>query len=249
LWAGLSAIIAVAFLWEATQLFRIIDSQGAIGTDLAYYRFVADRWLSTGVYYTPEQLQGPYVVRTQVHNLYPPHALYLFVPFLFLPAILWWVIPLALIAYVIAWCRPAAWAWPVIALIVAFPKTPAQMLFGNTDMWITAFIAAGVRWGWPAILVSIKPSLGFFALLGIRSRGWWMAATAIALLSLPLLGVWLEYPTIARNSSAQPLYSFGNLPFFVLPLVAWLTSTRRGQRSLRDWAASLLRGGRTALEP
>ena len=38
--------------------------------------------MTTGVYYTDQQLAGPYVVQTQVHNLYPPHALYLFIPFL-----------------------------------------------------------------------------------------------------------------------------------------------------------------------
>ena len=31
--------------------------------------------------------------------------------------------------------------WPILALIVLFPKTPGQILFGNTDMWIAAAIA------------------------------------------------------------------------------------------------------------
>ena len=95
--------------------------------------------MTTGVYYTDQQLAGPYVVQTQVHNLYPPHALYLFVPFLFLPGILWWALPLAFLAYVIWWCRPTAWTWVLLLGLLALPKGPAQILFGNTDMWIAAF--------------------------------------------------------------------------------------------------------------
>lgn len=228
---------------EAVVLFGIIDAQDAVGVDLEYFRFVAQRWLDTGVYYTPDQLNGPYEVETLVTNLYPPHALYLFVPFTVLPSILWWAIPLAVIGYVVWWCRPAMWAWPLLALIVLFPKTLNQIIYGNTDMWIAAFIAGGVRWAWPATLVTIKPSLLFFAVIGIRSRSWWIAAAVLALLSLPLIGLWMLYPTVMLNSSAKFWYSFGNLPFFVLPLVAWMTSRRRGSEGLLPWATRLL-GGR-----
>ena len=247
LWFGLSLTLGILIVYETMQLYGIIDGQQAIGTDLDYYRFVADRWITTGVYYTQEQLAGPYVVQTQVHNLYPPHALYLFVPFLYLPDILWWVLPLAFVAYVAWWCRPLAWGWTVLLLILALPKTPAQILFGNSDMWIAAFIAGGVRWKWPAVLMSIKPSLTFFALLGIRTRAWWIALGILAVISLPLLGYWLQYPTIARNSSAQWSYSFGNLPFFLLPVVAWAVSSRRGTIPFRRWMFGLL--GRTPSQP
>ena len=131
---------------------------------------MAQRWIDTGVYYTDRQLSGAYEVQTLVDNLYPPHALYLFIPFLVLPDLLWWAIPLGVIAYIVWWCRPVAWMWPILALIVLFPKTPGQILFGNTDMWVAAAIAAGVRWGWPSVLTTFKPSLAFFAVIGIRSR-------------------------------------------------------------------------------
>lgn len=222
------------------QLYWIIDGQSAIGTDLDYYRFVGQRWLDTGVYYTAEQLSGPYVVQTQVHNLYPPHALYLFVPFLFLPDILWWAVPLGLLAYVVWWCRPQVWAWPVLLLLLIAPKSPAQILFGNTDMWVVAFLAGAVRWSWPGVLLSVKPSLAFFGVIGVLSRSWWIALLGLVILSLPLAADWLEYPTIARNSSAQLSYSFGNVPFFLLPLVAWLASARRGDRPMRQWVLELL---------
>jgi hypothetical protein len=240
---GSTIVILAVAAWVTVNLFGIIDGQQAVGVDLEYYRFVAQRWLTEGVYYTDRQLDGPYEVQTLVDNLYPPHALYLFVPFLVMPAFLWWVIPLGLICYVVAWCRPAMWAWPLLALILLFPKTPNQIIFGNTDMWIAAFIAGGVRWAWPAVLISIKPSLAVFGVIGIRSRSWWVAAAVLALASLPLMGLWLQYPRAMVNSSAGWYYSFGNLPFFILPILAWLASTHRGVRPWTGWLAGLLRGG------
>jgi hypothetical protein len=236
----LSIAIAAFIAWETVQLYRIIDDQGAIGTDLRYYQFVAERWMTTGVYYTTEQLSGPYVVQTQVHNLYPPHALYLFVPFLYLPAILWWVLPLGLFAYVIWWCRPAIWAWPILLLILALPKGPAQILFGNTDMWIAAFVAGAVRWSWPGVLVTIKPSLAIFAAVGILARSWWIAAAALAVLSLPLWMYWLQFPTVTANSSADLTRSLGNYPFVFVPIVAWMASTRRGDVTVGRWFVQML---------
>jgi hypothetical protein len=76
--------------------------------------------------------------------------------------------------------------------------------------------------------------------IGIRSRSWWIAAAVLAVLSLPLLGLWLQYPTVMRNSSANALYSLSNLPFFVLPIVAWMTSARRGSIPVGAWAVRLL---------
>lgn len=243
LWVGLTIVIVALAAYETVLLYRVIDDQHAIGTDLRYYQFVAHRWLDSGVFYTDRQLAGPYEVQTLVDNLYPPHALYLFIPFVILPDLLWWVIPLGIIGYVVWWCRPVAWMWPILALIVLFPKTPGQILFGNTDMWVAAAIAGGVRWAWPAVLVTFKPSLAFFAVIGIRARSWWIAAVVIGLASLPFLSLWLDYPTAMGNSSAKFWYSFGNLPFFVLPVVAFLGSSRRGSTSVVTWAAHLLRGG------
>ncbi len=244
IWIGLTVMILILAGAESLFLYRIIDDQHSVGVDLVYYRDVAQRWLDTGVYYTDRQLSGPYHVQTLVDNLYPPHALYLFVPFVLLPAALWWILPLGLMAWVVWWCRPVAWAWPILALMVLFPKTPNQIIFGNTDMWVGAAIAAGVRWGWPSVLVSFKPSLSVFGLLGIGSRRWWVAALLLGSVSLPFLGLWLQYPTVLGNSTAGWYYSFGNLPFFVIPIVAWLTSSRRGVSSLGSWARRLLDGCR-----
>ena len=82
------------------------------------------------------------------------------------------------------------------------------------------------------------------ALIGIRAPSWWIAAGVLVLLSLPFLQLWLDYPSAMTNSSAKFWYSFGNLPFFVLPIVAFLGSSRRGPTPAGRWAADgLLRGG------
>jgi hypothetical protein len=226
LWIGLAGLIMLAAALETFALFGIIRDQGAVGGDLGYYQAVAQRWVDSGVYYTDRQLAGPYQVQTQVDNLYPPHALYLLVPFLVLPAILWWIVPLALVAYVVRWCRPAAWSLPLLALLVLFPKTPNLIVYGNSDMWVAAAIAAGIRWGWPAVLVTFKPSVAIFAAIGIRTRPWWIAAGLLGLLSLPFLALWLDYPTVMINSSAGVWYSIGDLPYLLLPIAARLVSTR-----------------------
>jgi hypothetical protein len=243
LWVGLTIVIVAVAAYETLLLYRVIDGQDAIGTDLRYYQFIAQRWLDTGVWYTDRQLTAPYEVQTLVDNLYPPHALYLFLPFLVLPAVLWWVLPLGVIGYVVWWCRPVAWLWPALAVIILFPKTPNQILYGNTDMWVAAAIAGGVRWAWPSVLVTFKPSLAIFAVIGIRARSWWIAAAVLVVISLPFLPLWLDYPTAMTNSSAKWWYSFGNLPFFILPIVAFLGSTRRRSVPPVEWAAGLLRGG------
>jgi hypothetical protein len=242
IWIGVTVMILIAVAAETVALYRIIDDQSAVSVDYQYYVGVARRWLDTGVYYTDRQLAGPYEQTTLVDNLYPPIALYLFVPFLVLPGFLWWVVPLGVMAYVVWWCRPQPWGLAVIAMLLLFPKSPNLVIYGNSDMWIGAAIAAGVRWGWPSVLVTIKPSLAFFGVIGIRTRAWWIAAGVLVLLSLPLVGLWLQYPTATGNSSARIWYSFADLPFHLIPIAAWLFSSRRGRRSLRAWAARLLTG-------
>jgi hypothetical protein len=241
IWIGVAVMMLAAFAVETIVLYRIVDDQASIGSDLRFFQGVAQRWLDTGVYYTDRQLSGPFEVATQVDNLYPPVALFLFVPFVVLPAILWFAIPLGLIAYVVWWCRPAAWALPILAFLVLYPKTPAVILYGNSDIWATAFAAAGIRWGWPAVLVAFKPSVGFLGFVGIGNRSWWLAAGVLAALNLPLLELWLDYPTVLLNSDTDIGRALSDMPFFVLPIVAWLGSSRRDGVPMRDWAMRLLR--------
>jgi hypothetical protein len=100
-------------------------------------------------------------------------------------------------------------------------------------MWIAAFVALGTVWGWPGVLVALKPSLLPFMLVGIRSRSWWLAAGLLVLVSLAVLPMWFDYATAmlnARGPLVSPLYSLGNVPVVLIPLVARLDSRRRAKR-------------------
>ena len=229
---GLTLVILAFGLVVFVMRWRVFDAAGFLGLDYRTHLVFAERFLDTGSMYLPYQLAGPYDPQPLPHvpavmpSMYPPHAIYLFAPFLVLPAILWWVIPVGLTAYVVATFRPAPWTWPVIAALVALPHIVAALIVGNTTMWLVAFVAAGLRWHWPAVLVTLKPSLAPFALIGLRHRSWWVAALALAIVSLPMLPSWFDYLAAVRNGGASPLYSIGSVPAMLIPVVAWLGRRR-----------------------
>ena len=224
LWIGISLILLVIAGWETVQLWRIVGDERAIGIDPVYYQDMGRRWLETGTFYTADQLAGPYETTTLVTNLYPPIAIYLFVPFVVLPLILWWIIPLAILATVIWYLRPAPWSWPLLALVVALPKTISATIYGNSDLWVAAFVAGGLVLGWPGILTVFKPSLLPLAIAGINRISWWFMAAILVFVNLPLLPLWLQWPSVILNSTSNATYSVGNLPFLFLPVIAWLAS-------------------------
>jgi hypothetical protein len=107
----------------ATQTAALTTPEYEFGQDHRFYVDAARRWLETGAFYLPHQTSGPYSISLMVDVLYPPPALLLFVPFVWLPWPLWWLIPAATLLYVIRWLHPAPWSWPVIALLVVWPRT------------------------------------------------------------------------------------------------------------------------------
>jgi len=109
------ALLVIA-AWEFAFLWPYIGAQQAIGTDHAFYVSIARRWPDTGQLYLPHQLAGPYVVQTDIDNLYPPIALVLFVPFIWLPYPLWWIVPGVVVAGAVWRLRPARWTWPLAAM-------------------------------------------------------------------------------------------------------------------------------------
>jgi len=122
----------------------------------------------------------------------------------------------------------------LIAAGLAYPQTVSQVIYGNTNMWVVAAIAAGARWGWPSVLVLLKPSFAPFALVGARSRRWWAALALLALVSVPFGAMWVDYATAMRNSSLSWTYALVALPLMFVPLVAWL-----GRReNVRDQSVS-----------
>ncbi|MEW5991521.1 MAG: hypothetical protein AB1736_09295 [Chloroflexota bacterium] len=195
------------------------------GTDWAFYVIQARRFLDGGGFYEPFQVAGAYAVESGVANLYPPPALLLFLPFAFLPGPLWWLLSIGSIAAVVVAFRPAPWSWPIIAVLCLAPRSIQIVLWGNTTLWATAFVALGLRFAWPSILVLIKPYFAPLALIGIRHRSWWLAAAAFAVANLVLLPVWADYLVAWRNAgSTWPSlsYSPGDVVMLAIPLVAWL---------------------------
>lgn len=228
-----AAILAVTLpllafaAWIWLQMYGIISgNEGGLAVDLTLYRYHADRWLATGELYLERQLAGPGSIRGD-ESLYPPPILYLIAPFaLGVPDLLWWAIPIAVFAASIVVLRPAPWTWPLLAAILAWPRSSALVFYGNPGMWIDAAIAAGVVLGWPAVFVLVKPSLFPFALIGIRRRGWWIAAALLVLASVPFGSLWWDWLTAVRNSGGSLLYSIEDLPLALAPVIAWLGSSR-----------------------
>jgi hypothetical protein len=217
--------------------------------DLNYFRFYAGLWIEGRGFYLPNQLAGPYQADIGYGNYYPPFALFLFVPFVdVVLAPLWWVVPLGITIWSIGTWRPAWWTWAIMALIVWLPRDGQILIWENTALWIQAFVALGLRFGWPAVLcVLVKPSLLPFALIGIHRRSWWMALIACLVLTLPLIPLWVEYVTAMRNNIGPwptPMYLVQDYAWVSLPIVAWL-----GRRPATTTMASRRRPGSGVPQP
>ncbi len=209
-----------------------LDAGFGTATDQQFYRDAAARWLATGQFYLPQQLTGPYHVVLMRDVLYPPIALWLLVPFYYLPRWMWYVVPMAALGHAIWSSRPAAWAWAVMAVLVAWPYTLTAFLLGNTTMWAAAFVGLGSVWGWPAPFVLFKPSLAPFALAGVRRRAWWLGFGFVIVACLSLGALWLDYIEAMRNSDLRLTYSILDLPLMCLPVVAWLGRRPEGAESV-----------------
>jgi hypothetical protein len=229
---GLLAVLAAAELMVMLRNPTIVPAM--VGSDYGLYMDATRRWLVSGDFYPVWQVTGPYMA-VQLPILYPPQALLLFVPFSFLPFALWLAVPTLLTAWIVIGHRPRRWTWPVmLALFVFWPVEWLPYVSGTPTIWIVAAVAAGTRWGWPAALVLIKPTLAPFALIGIGHRGWWVTAGALAVLAIvfaPMTQDWVRSVTNLTGSKSGLLYSLENLPLMALPLVAWIG--RRDRRSAR----------------
>ncbi len=111
-----------------------------------------------------------------------------------------------------------------MAVCLAWPPTLDFVAHGNPDMWALAFLSVGCVTVGPAAFVLIKPTLAPFALVGIRSRRWWLALGAFAILSLPFGLMWLDWVRAVLNSDGSLTYGLEEWPILALPLVAWLGS-------------------------
>lgn len=230
-WVGLLlAVEAAAFMVGHLALTGgPVDHLANPGTDYRIYMDAAERVMAGGLWYPDWQLAGPYDIdRGPV--LYPPSSIGFFLAATFLPTILWWAIPLAIVAGVVLACRPRPWTWPLLVMGLLYGNTIGLVLAGNPVMWAVAALALGTRYGWPAAFVLIKPSLAPFALFGIRSLDWWRVAVLFALLALLTLPLWPDYLTTLdnmRGERAGLLYSIRDVPFMLVPLLAWAGRSHR----------------------
>jgi hypothetical protein len=242
-----AAQILLTGLFSGLAIYQIVQAwTGWMSTyaawDYIHYVDGAKRWLATGSPYLPSEVAGPFQF-TDLTFIHPPIAVYLFAPFIVLPAFLFWLIPFAGTAAVIVSWRPARWTWPVMAALLCWPRFVGAVVVGNSDLWVVMFIAAGLRFGWPVLLLAIKPSIAPFALVEIAAlirsdaipvRRWsQIAFTAfvVVLAAAPFGLLWLDWLSVVRNSPADPLYSIGSTPFLMVPVVAWFGRQRYRRRS------------------
>jgi hypothetical protein len=222
------ALLAVA-AWEAWVLANSLTRPDVtVGMDFRLYLGRAQAWLGGEGFYLPLQLAGPYPVNAATSpTLYPPVLLYLLVPFTVLPAVLWWAIPFGIIATAIRHIRPGPWSWPVLALILVYPRTWVAITYGNPSLWALAAIAAGLAWSWPMAFAFIKPTLAAIALVRIRRPGFWRGLAVALALSIPLLPLWIQFASAllnARNGYGLD-YLLGELPI----ALALVFALRRGR--------------------
>lgn len=205
------------------QTAAIIDR-----TDAELYRNAGQRILAGGPLYPAFELAGPYTTLDHPELYPPPTMLLLVAPMSALPAFLWWVVPLAVLAGVVVHHRPSVVGWIAILLCLAWPNTGFVILAGNPVLWAAAFVALGTVFRGAAVLSLVKPSLAPFALVGFRSRSWWMVALAYGVVSLAMLPAWLDYLTVLRHGQGlDALYSVGHIPVMLVGIIAAKTARRR----------------------
>ena len=230
-WVHRTVFVTVSMVVVIPSLLPFIsiapDFNGYGGIDFQLYVDAASRWVGGDAFYPREQVVGPYALQMG-GVLYPPVALWLFVPFTVLPAVLWWAIPLAVTAWCVWLLRPSQLTWPLLAMCVAWPPTLVKLATGNPVMWVMAAMALGVVTAGPAVLVLLKPSLIPFAVWGVRHRPWWRWLAAFLILSAPFGAMWAEWvATVANAKGGGLLYSIQEVPMLLIPVIAWLGRTRR----------------------
>jgi hypothetical protein len=218
--------IALGLVLALLVLYALVEPR-SFGFDYLYYKNLGVRWLETGTYYWPHQLAGPYQFTHMLDNLYPPSALLLFVPAVFAPALLWWVVPAAVVGYALWTWRPGAWATAIMLVLMCWPKSYVSWIYGSTDIWMMAGVAGGLLWGWPAVLIFLKPTLAPLALVGAGRRSWWVAVVALVIVSLAAMPMWLDYLTAMRNLVLSPLAAIQGVPLLLIPIVGWWASYLR----------------------
>jgi hypothetical protein len=220
--ASLAVLVLAYQVPSIIAVSQMPNWNGYGANDYVLYMGATREWLATGTFYPQAQLDGPYIVR---HGaiLYPPVALWLFVPFTFLPGFLWWAIPIGVTAWVVWSHRPGPLAWPLMALALWGP-VQIHFISGNPGLWSMMFVALATRWPVFGPFAFLKASLGVFGLWGIRHRAWWAGLAVFCVLSLALLPMWFDWLRVLLNQrgTGGVFYSWQEAPMMLLPIIAWL---------------------------
>ena len=232
------ASAAVVFVLEI--IGEVVLGSGRVAIDYRTYIPAAQSWLDGDGFYRSWQLAGPYqLVNPAV--MYPPTALVLFVPAVFLPPLGWWLVPAALTVIGLWGARPPTWRWPFIAICLLYPNTLWLVLSGNPDIWAVAFLALATRWPASSAWIVLKPTLAPLAVLGMRTRRWWLFVAALTIVSAALVLMWRDYVVVlmnARGDRATFLWVVYETPLLAIPLlVGW--NGPRGRGSDRTVSASV----------
>ena len=65
-WPMSTLVLLAVGIAELLWLARSMGAEGTIGADYTYFTDIARVWQSTGMFYLPRQLAGPYEVQTLV---------------------------------------------------------------------------------------------------------------------------------------------------------------------------------------
>lgn len=223
----IGVVIALVLPWLVALATTPDGVLGLVGFDFNIYRTAVTRWLAGDGFYLQHQLAGTYTI-TNGDVLYPPTAIYLFLPFLVLPPILWWLLPLVVIIVATIRLRPSRLGLAVMAACLLPPIGIQEVLKGNPVLWVVAFESLALTGIPVGPLVLLKASLFPFALIGIRRRGWFIAAGLLILATLPLAGLVPDWIRSVTNSDGGLAYSIKDVPLMLAPLAAWVWSGTRG---------------------
>ena len=180
---------------------------------------------------------------SDVHWLYPPHAIAVFLPFGPLPfgtAYLAWS-AIGLAVYALAINAHGGNRWSTLASVAA-PAALLNLLFGQTGFLSTALLVAGLRLAGarPIVsgvlfgLLSYKPQLGLVVPFALLARRQWVEIAAavvtvagLVLCSILMFGteVWERYFHHLSTLSEAPLYNLHSAEVFVGARVAGLGTT------------------------
>jgi hypothetical protein len=229
--AGSTAAILVLAGYELAYGLAYMGWDRTIGADLTYYANLARMLFTTGQWFPDKELHGPWLILQSgpLDVLYPPAVAWIFAPFIWLPVGVLLAFVIGVNLWLIREWRSAPWTWPLMALCVLWPLTLLKGIGGTSSLFVMVALGLGLRYRWPSVFILLKPSLFPFALLGIRSKWWWVGLALLGLMSLPFLRETLLYPQVildSRNPDGA-LYSLTDLPMMAIPIIAWLGQTRR----------------------